>query len=48
KNATMSEYRKATGLEALLGYLYLKGDMDRLFVLVDGMIWDYLGEKNAG
>lgn len=27
KNATMSEYRRATGFEALMGYLYLKGDM---------------------
>lgn len=48
KNATMSEYRKATGLEALFGYMYLKGDMDRLAILVDGMIKDYLGEKDAG
>ena len=24
KNATVADYRKATGLEALMGYLYLK------------------------
>ena len=24
KNATMKDYRKATGFEALMGYLYLK------------------------
>ena len=42
KNATMGEYRKATGLEALYGYLYLKGDMERLQYFVDGMIKQYL------
>lgn len=42
KNATMGQYRKATGLEALYGYLYLKGDMDRLQYFVDGMIKQYL------
>ncbi|MBO5469748.1 MAG: ribonuclease III [Lachnospiraceae bacterium] len=30
KNATRTEYRKATGFEALLGYLYLKEDFKRL------------------
>ncbi|HKM03006.1 MAG TPA: ribonuclease III domain-containing protein [Lachnospiraceae bacterium] len=34
KNATMSDYRKATGLEALLGYLYLKDDSDRVLFLI--------------
>ena len=34
KNATVSEYRKATGLEALFGYLYLKKDMRRIIELV--------------
>ena len=29
KNATMSEYRRATGFEALMGYLYLTGRMHR-------------------
>lgn len=38
KNATMGEYRKATGLEALFGYLYLKGDMVKLNSFVDRMI----------
>ena len=41
KNATMSEYRKATGLEALFGYLYLKGDNHRILELVDKMIESY-------
>ena len=30
KSATMSEYRSATGMEALFGYLHLKGDRDRI------------------
>lgn len=34
KNATMKDYRKATGFEALMGYLYLKGEMERLVALV--------------
>lgn len=41
KNATMGEYRKATGLEALFGYLYLKGDMEKLTGFVDRMIEMY-------
>lgn len=34
KNASIAEYRQATGLEALFGYLYLQGEMDRLLTLV--------------
>ena len=34
KNDTMSEYRRATGFEALMGYLYLKGDMARMIELI--------------
>ena len=30
KNASIVDYHKATGFEALIGYLYLKGDTDRL------------------
>lgn len=30
KNADMADYRHATALEALIGYLYLKGDKARL------------------
>lgn len=30
KNATTSQYHSATGFEALWGYIYLKGDTDRL------------------
>lgn len=34
KNATMSQYRRATGFEALMGYLYLKGDLERMAKLI--------------
>ncbi len=34
KNQSITDYRKATGLEALCGYLYLKGDTERLFYLI--------------
>lgn len=47
KNATTGEYRKATGLEALYGYLYLKGDIARLQELTDQMIQGYLSSKES-
>ncbi len=34
KNATLADYLKATGFEAVLGYLYLAGRMDRALELV--------------
>ena len=34
KNATIGDYRKATGLEALFGYLYLMDKMERVFELI--------------
>ena len=34
KNATVLEYRSATALEALLGYLYLTGKMERVLELL--------------
>ena len=34
KNATLKDYRKATGFEALMGYLYLKGDYERMTDLI--------------
>ena len=38
KNATMGEYKKATGLEAILGYLYLSEQGDRLCEIVDQLL----------
>ena len=35
KNATMSDYKHATGLEALFGYLFLKGETERLKYLFE-------------
>ena len=34
KNATMGEYKKATGLEALIGYFYLTDRMERALQLI--------------
>lgn len=34
KNASVTDYRKATGMEALLGYLYMQDRMDRAIELV--------------
>lgn len=34
KNASMSDYRRATGFEALMGYLYLKEDYTRMIELI--------------
>ena len=34
KNASIIEYRKATGLEALCGYLYLQGQQERMLYLI--------------
>lgn len=34
KNATVADYRQATGFEALMGYLYLKNDLERMMELI--------------
>lgn len=34
KNATVMDYRSATGFEALMGYLYLTDAMDRILELI--------------
>ena len=54
KNATMADYRKATGFEALMGYLYLKGEQKRMIDLVrsgligQGFIKQELPENQTG
>ena len=35
KNASEGDYHRATGLESLFGYLYLKGEIERLRELFD-------------
>ena len=37
KSCDPADYRKATGVEALFGYLYLKGDLGRLEALYEWM-----------
>ena len=34
KNASIGDYRRATGFEALMGYLYLSGQYERMMELV--------------
>ncbi len=34
KNASMSDYRYATGFEAMIGWLYLNGDVERIGEIV--------------
>ena len=38
KNASIADYRTATGLEALIGYLFLCGRDDRLTELMKLML----------
>ncbi|MCH3972255.1 MAG: ribonuclease III [Oscillospiraceae bacterium] len=44
KNASVAEYHAATGLEALFGYLYLQGKLDRLRELFGALLQ---GEKKT-
>ena len=46
KNATAREYKTATGMEALWGYLYLTGQYKRLIDLVKKCLWLW-EEKNG-
>ena len=43
-SCSISEYRKATGLEALLGYLYIKGNEGR----IDELIKEAVGIYESG
>lgn len=47
KNMSREDYSLATGLEAVIGYLYLKGDTERLGELFRIIILHFLGGKNA-
>ena len=48
KNATALEYRKATGLEAVFGYLSLKGDIARMEYLLEvGFFAEEQGDTSA-
>ncbi len=45
KNASVSEYRHATGFEALLGYLYITGKEERLLETVKTAVDIYYNKK---
>ncbi len=47
KGATVGEYRHATGLEALLGFLYLGGKTERLQEIMDIIIKIWTKEKKG-
>lgn len=45
KHATVQEYRASTGLECLLGWLYLRGENDRIQQLFDAVWAEYKPER---
>ena len=45
KHATVLEYRASTGLECLLGWLYLRGENDRIQQLFDAVWTEYEPER---
>lgn len=45
KHATVQEYRSSTGLECLLGWLYLRGENDRIQQLFDAVWTEYEPER---
>ena len=45
KHATVQEYRSSTGLECLLGWLYLWGENDRIQQLFDAVWTEYEPER---
>lgn len=48
KNATVADYRRATGFESLLGYLYLQDRTERMMELIlKGLAESGKGEKDA-
>ena len=47
KNSSIADYRRATGFEALLGYLYYAGKISRLISLVEKGLEHLLAENEA-
>ena len=47
KNATKIDYRMATGYEALMGYLYMQGKVDRIYELEEDRI-EYFDGRLSG
>lgn len=44
KNAPLADYKKATSFEAVIGYLYLLGNIDRIDYIFNILKQDFLGE----
>ena len=38
KNADMVDYKSATGIETLIGYLYLKGESERILEILKNLV----------
>lgn len=45
KNASLADYKKATGFEAVIGYLYLTENFDRIKQLFSYLKQDFEGDK---
>lgn len=45
KNASIADYKKATGFEAIIGYLYLTENFDRIKIFFNILKEDFLGDK---
>jgi ribonuclease-3 family protein len=45
KNMSVEQYRKATGIEALFGWLYLRGEQERLQKLFE-IVWEETNKVN--
>ena len=45
KNASLADYKKATSFEAVIGYIYLLGQYDRLQMIFEMLSKDFLGDK---
>lgn len=48
KNASINDYRRATGFEALMGYLYLQGKTERMITLVKAAAENYTPNEHEG
>jgi ribonuclease-3 family protein len=48
RHADLIEYRMSTGFEALIGYLYLKGDKERLLYLTRKVLEENLDNGRGG
>lgn len=48
KNASVSDYRWATGFEAVIGYIYLTGNNERLNYLLEKVVKENDDEQNEG